>query len=198
MLTIVLYSDFFMLDALKEYKWYWRIEPDVQFYCDLTYDPFVEMARNRKVYGWTMATWERGETVASLFRETSDYKERHGYTTSALWTALISASWLPWPFRWFAAWFSLRDGHGDRWNRCHYWDNFEIADLDFFRSSAYQKYYQFLDSKGGFYFERVSRNALSHSLLGSIANSTSGETPPSTPSPSPCSSPPSRSTTSRT
>ncbi|SPO00887.1 related to alpha-1,2-mannosyltransferase [Cephalotrichum gorgonifer] len=156
-------GEFFLLDALKEYKWYWRIEPNVGFYCDLTYDPFVEMARNNKVYGWTMATWERGETVPSLFRVTSDYKEAHGYATTTLWTAFLSASWLPMPLRWLAAHFSLRDRYGDRWNRCHYWDNFEIADLDFFRGRAYQKYYRFLDGLGGFYAERWG-DASVHSL----------------------------------
>lgn len=144
------------MDALKQYKWYWRIEPNVEFYCDLTYDPFVEMARNKKVYGWTMATWERGETVTSLFRETSDFMHQNGLHQSSLWTTLLSGSWMPLPLRWAASWFRLRDRYGDRWNRCHYWDNFEIADLDFFRGNAYQKYYRFLDDKGGFYHERVS------------------------------------------
>lgn len=35
------YSGFFQdNELLKEYDYYWRIEPDVKFYCDLTYDPF--------------------------------------------------------------------------------------------------------------------------------------------------------------
>ena len=33
------------------------------------------------------------------------------------------------------------------------WSNFEIADLDFWRGEAYQKFFEFLDSKGGFYYE---------------------------------------------
>jgi hypothetical protein len=33
------------------------------------------------------------------------------------------------------------------------WSNFEIADMDWFRGEAYQKYFDFLEKKGGFYYE---------------------------------------------
>ena len=34
------------------------------------------------------------------------------------------------------------------------WSNFEIGDLDLWRSEAYSKFFDFLDRKGGFYYER--------------------------------------------
>jgi alpha 1,2-mannosyltransferase len=43
------------------------------------------------------------------------------------------------------------------------WSNFEIGDLDFWRSEAYTKYFEHLDSKGGFYYERWG-DAPVHSL----------------------------------
>ena len=33
------------------------------------------------------------------------------------------------------------------------WSNFEIADLDFWRSEAYTAYFNYLDRHGGFYYE---------------------------------------------
>ncbi len=33
------------------------------------------------------------------------------------------------------------------------WSNFEIADMDFWRGEAYQKFFDYLESKGGFYYE---------------------------------------------
>jgi hypothetical protein len=33
------------------------------------------------------------------------------------------------------------------------WSNFEIADLDFWRSEAYSKFFDYFESKGGFYYE---------------------------------------------
>ena len=33
------------------------------------------------------------------------------------------------------------------------WSNFEIADMNFWRGEAYTKFFEYLDSKGGFYYE---------------------------------------------
>jgi hypothetical protein len=33
------------------------------------------------------------------------------------------------------------------------WSNFEIADMDLWRSKAYSDYFDFLDEQGGFYYE---------------------------------------------
>ena len=41
---------------------------------------------------------------------------------------------------------------GDR-SRASVWSNFEIGDLDFWRGEAYSKFVEFLDEKGGFYYE---------------------------------------------
>ncbi|KAJ1718125.1 alpha-1,2-mannosyltransferase ktr1, partial [Coemansia biformis] len=40
------------------------------------------------------------------------------------------------------------------YNGCHFWSNFEIVDLSFYRSSAYQQYFDHLDRAGGFFYER--------------------------------------------
>ncbi|KAI1171906.1 glycolipid 2-alpha-mannosyltransferase [Nemania sp. FL0916] len=145
---------FYQVEALKKYKWYWRLEPDVDFSCYITYDPFREMARHNKVYGFTIALPEVGDTCPSLFRKVSDWKESQNIPSTSLWNAGISASWVPWPFRSHLKFLSHRDRHGDGWNLCHYWSNFEIADLDFFRGEQYQSLFQKLDRDGGFYYER--------------------------------------------
>lgn len=146
---------------LKKYKWYWRLEPDVDFNCAISYDPFVQMARHKKVYGFTIALWEIGKSCPGLFRSVADWKEMMGIPTNNLWKAMISASWVPFPFRRFMSWLPHRDAYGDEWSLCHYWSNFEIADMDFFRTRAYQDLFEYLDKKGGFYFERVSNSNLS-------------------------------------
>lgn len=35
------------------------------------------------------------------------------------------------------------------------WSNFEVADMDFWRGEAYQAYFQYLEIKGGFYYEVI-------------------------------------------
>ncbi|KAI2633628.1 glycosyltransferase family 15 protein [Hypomontagnella submonticulosa] len=156
-------GQFYQLDVLKKYKWYWRLEPDVDFNCAITYDPFVQMARHKKVYGFTIALWEVGKSCPGLFRSVADWKEMVGIPTNNLWKAMISASWVPFPFRRFMSWLPNRDAYGDAWSLCHYWSNFEIADMDFFRTRAYQDLFDYLDKKGGFYFERWGDAAV-HSL----------------------------------
>ncbi|KAF4511869.1 hypothetical protein G6O67_001073 [Ophiocordyceps sinensis] len=158
---------FFDHPALQQYKWYWRVEPDIEFTCAITYDPFVEMERHDKRYGYVIALWELGKTVPSLFRELSEYKARHRIATTSLWTALMDPSYLPWPLRRLLWWAPGRDGRGDLWNMCHFWSNFEIADLDFFRSPQYRDIFHFLDENGGFYYERWG-DAPVHSLAAAM------------------------------
>ena len=44
---------------------------------------------------------------------------------------------------------------GESYNMCHYWSNFEIARLDWFRSKEYEDFFQMMDRSGGFWMERV-------------------------------------------
>lgn len=153
--------------ALQSYRWYWRVEPSISFTCAITYDPFIEMERNHKTYGYTIALWEKGTTVPSLFRKLSEYKSRSRIAASSLWTAMIDPSYLPWPFRRLLRWSRNRDEYGDIWNMCHFWSNFEIADMDFFRSNEYRALFQLLDEDGGFYYERWG-DAPIHSLAAAM------------------------------
>jgi mannosyltransferase len=166
---VLIYAISFFFDhpAILPYKYYWRVEPSIRFTCALTYDPFVSMQTHKKRYGYNIALWERGQTVSSLFRKLSDFKSTHHFPTSPLWTAMIDASYMPWPFRRALAWLRNRDGNGDLWNMCHFWSNFEIADLEFFRSDIYRKVFEYLDREGGFYYERWG-DAPVHSLAAAM------------------------------
>ena len=44
---------------------------------------------------------------------------------------------------------------GEVYNMCHFWSNFEIANLDWFRSKEYEEFFQTMDRSGGFWMERV-------------------------------------------
>lgn len=47
----------------------------------------------------------------------------------------------------------MSDNGGDTYNLCHFWSNFEIASMDFWRGEAYSQFFDYLDSTGGFYYE---------------------------------------------
>ena len=46
---------FYRHPLLEKYKWYWRVEPDVHFRCDIDFDPFLFMEDHNKTYG----AWRR-------------------------------------------------------------------------------------------------------------------------------------------
>lgn len=76
---------FFDHPLVAKREWYWRVEPDVKFFCDLTYDPFVEMAKHNKKYGFTVAIQELYYTVPSLFKETKAFIKEYGIEVGLAW-----------------------------------------------------------------------------------------------------------------
>ncbi|KAF4005871.1 Glycolipid 2-alpha-mannosyltransferase family protein [Saccharomyces cerevisiae] len=64
---------FYKHPLVQKYEWYWRLEPDVEFFCDITYDPFLEMLRTNKKYGFTIIIPELYWTVPNLFRHTKSF-----------------------------------------------------------------------------------------------------------------------------
>lgn len=128
---------FYRHELLKNYKYYWRVEPDVKFFCDLDYDPFLIMQDQKKVYGFTISLYEYEATIPTLWQAVKEFiKEYPDLVHPDNAMAFIS------------------DDNGETYNRCHFWSNFEIGDLDLWRSEGYMKFFDFLDKKGGFYYER--------------------------------------------
>ncbi|KAJ1561102.1 alpha 1,2-mannosyltransferase 2.4.1, partial [Nowakowskiella sp. JEL0078] len=124
---------FFRHPLLEKFEWYWRLEPGVSFYCDVTYDPFVFLRLQNKVYGFNIALLEIRDTIPSLWALTRYFAIEQGIDNSTLLAFLA-------------------DETGD-YNGCHFWSNFEIARLDVWRSPGYLKYFEYLDKWGGFYYE---------------------------------------------
>ncbi|KDN52891.1 glycosyltransferase family 15 protein [Tilletiaria anomala UBC 951] len=148
-------SGFFYRHPLtKDLDYYWRVEPGIKLFCDLDYDPFLFMQMNNKTYGFTMALHEYVETVPTLYSATKQFFDLNPQymAKDASWHFLTDE-----PERHFDA----------GWNLCHMWSNFEIADLRFWRSEAYSKYFDHLDQAGGFFYERWG-DAPVHSLAVSI------------------------------
>ncbi|GME74983.1 unnamed protein product [Ambrosiozyma monospora] len=83
------YSGYFFNHPLvQELDWYWRVEPYVEFYCDLTYDPFVAMQETGKKYGFTIAIKELYNTVPNLFRYTRAFINKYNIQLPDTWDFL--------------------------------------------------------------------------------------------------------------
>lgn len=128
---------FWRNELLDEYDWYWRVEPGIDIHCDLDYDLFKYMEDNNKVYGFTISIHEFRKTIETLWDHTKKFiKENPQYIAKDNFMDFIS------------------DDNGETYNLCHFWSNFEIANLNFWRGEAYTKYFEYLDKTGGFFYER--------------------------------------------
>lgn len=141
---------FFHHELLKPYRYYWRVEPEVKFFCNLDYDPFKFMMEHNKTYGFTVSLVEWEQTIPTLWQRVKDFVRDHPQYLSK-----------------DNALHFLSDDGGNSYNLCHFWSNFEIADMDFWRGEAYQKFFEYLDSTGGFYYERWG-DAPVHSIAASL------------------------------
>ncbi|KAG9318504.1 glycolipid 2-alpha-mannosyltransferase-domain-containing protein [Chiua virens] len=141
---------FFRHELLQQYKWYWRVEPDVRYFCDVDYDPFLFMEDKNKIYGFTISMPDWEPTIPTLWDSVREFiAEYPQYLHPDNSMEFLS------------------DNSGETYNLCHFWSNFEIADMDFWRSEAYVKYFEFLEEKGGFYYERWG-DAPVHSIAVSL------------------------------
>ena len=63
--------------ALAKYDYYWRVEPDVHFFCDLDYDPFAFMREKGIKYGFTITVPEVPSTIPTLWSTTRRFMAQH-------------------------------------------------------------------------------------------------------------------------
>ncbi|KAJ2674670.1 hypothetical protein IWW42_001516 [Coemansia sp. RSA 1085] len=134
---------------LKDLDYYWRIEPDVHYFCDIPYDPFRYMRENNLKYGFTITPLEKPETVKTLWEHTRKWILENP-------KMIPEKSFIHWVVN-----------EKSQYTNCHFWSNFEIVDLSFYRSEAYESYFQQLDRAGGFFYERWG-DAPVHSMAAAI------------------------------
>ncbi|KAI3406077.1 hypothetical protein KGF56_001296 [Candida oxycetoniae] len=125
---------FYKQPMVRQYEYYWRIEPGIKLHCDVNQDVFRFMKENDKKYGFAISLFEYSETIPSLWSFVIDYISKQKSSRPEL---------LP----------MLQNGFG-WYNLCHFWSNFEIARVDVFDNYEYEQFFQYLDSKEGFYYER--------------------------------------------
>lgn len=136
---------FYKHPALATTQYYWRVEPKVHFFCDVDYDVFRYMQDNNKTYGFTINLYDSPQSIRTLWPETEKFMAEHPehvHENNAM-------DWLTDKTR--------RPEHFEKANgysTCHFWSNFEIADMTFWRSKAYEDYFNHLDRAGGFFYER--------------------------------------------
>jgi mannosyltransferase len=136
---------FYKHPALLNTRYYWRVEPHVHFFCDIDYDVFAYMQDHNKTYGFTINLYDSPESVSTLWPETEKFIAEHNdylHKNNAY-------DWVTDKKR--------RPEHNlkaNGYSTCHFWSNFEIGDMEFWRSKVYEDYFDYLDRAGGFFYER--------------------------------------------
>jgi mannosyltransferase len=136
---------FYHHPALEHTRYYWRVEPKVKFFCDIDYDVFRYMQDHNKTYGFNINLYDSPESIPSLWPETIKFLAAHPeylHENNAMKWLIDSEA---------------RPDHNEKahgYSTCHFWSNFEIADIDFWRSKPYEDYFNHLDRAGGFFYER--------------------------------------------
>lgn len=141
---------FFRHPLMLEYDWYWRVEPSIELFCDIKYDTFKYMADNNKKYSFVLSLLEYIDTIPSLWNSTKKFIKNYP-------EHIVPGNSLPF----------LSDDDGETYNKCHFWSNFEIGNLNWLRSSAYVDYFDSLDKDGGFFYERWG-DAPVHSIAAAL------------------------------
>jgi alpha 1,2-mannosyltransferase len=141
---------FFRHELMKKFEYYWRVEPSVELFCDIHYDPFKFMKDNKKKYSFVLSLYEYVETIPTLWDSVKSFMKKHPEHIE------IDNSMA-----------FLSDDNGETYNHCHFWSNFEIGNLDWLRSQAYLDFFDSLDRDGGFFYERWG-DAPVHSIGASL------------------------------
>jgi alpha 1,2-mannosyltransferase len=68
---------FFRHELMQNYDYYWRVEPDIDYYCDINFDPFKFMRENKKKYGWVISLHEYRETIETLWDSVKKFMEQY-------------------------------------------------------------------------------------------------------------------------
>jgi hypothetical protein len=182
--VLTCHSQFYKHELLQKYEWYWRLEPEITYFCDITYDPFIHMIRNKKTYGFTIAVKELRETVPNIFRYASAFKRMNNITSQGMWEMFVEKPKeepkdklpkddpkykkpLPQeilnsePGTGALPEIDPENMEGENYNMCHFWSNFEIVNLAWYRSKEYNDFFEMMDRSGGFWMERVSTHLVS-------------------------------------
>ncbi|GMM36365.1 hypothetical protein DASC09_036900 [Saccharomycopsis crataegensis] len=149
---------FYNHELLQDYEWYWRVEPDVKFFCDIDFDPFKYMIDNQKIYGTIIIPYEIADTIPTLWDTVKEFASTFSLSSKVFGTGDEKID---------NALYLISENNGETYNNCHFWTNFEISNLNFYRSELYQKFFNYLDDKKGFWYERWG-DAPIHSMAASL------------------------------
>jgi alpha 1,2-mannosyltransferase len=68
---------FFRHPLMLNYEYYWRVEPSIELYCDISFDPFRFMKEQNKKYSFVLSLYEYYETIPTLWDSVKKFIGNH-------------------------------------------------------------------------------------------------------------------------
>ncbi|CAH1777906.1 unnamed protein product [Owenia fusiformis] len=133
----------FETEIMHTAEWYWRLDDDSNILQHIDYDIFKHMENQNYKYGYALISQERDDCVLGLKNNFTHYIKTHNLTPT-----------------FFNEW-SWSDPVDQIYN------NFEIASLEFWRSSQVRDIIEYIDQSGGIYLARWG-DAPIHTMIVSI------------------------------
>jgi mannosyltransferase len=144
------YSGFFWRHpALAPYDWLWRLDTDIEFHCDVPYDPIQRLIESKALYGFIQvnddADWVQPSLASNVShfmfenRDLIPHDANHGF----VWNDAASVERA----------LTGTAGNEDWTRKCMY-NNFEISHKSIWEGKLYSKFFEYLDKAGGFFYER--------------------------------------------
>lgn len=94
---------FFQQELMLNYDYYWRVEPSVEYFCDIHYDPFRFMHENNKKYSFVLSLYEYAETIPTLWQSVKKFMQAHP-------EYIVEGNSMEF----------LSDDNGETYNKCHF------------------------------------------------------------------------------
>ncbi|KAJ4488223.1 nucleotide-diphospho-sugar transferase [Lentinula aciculospora] len=163
------YSGFFWKHhALAQYDWLWRLDTDIEFHCDIPYDPIQRMIDGGALYGFVQinadAVWVQPSLAGNVSEFLFDYYNTHPSSSDS--AVSIGNSGLPLAvpidvnhgFVWHSKEGIEKALGGEagskEWTKMCMYNNFEISHRSIWESEIYTAFFKHLDRAGGFFYER--------------------------------------------
>ena len=68
---------FFRHPLMDQFDYYWRVEPSIELFCDVHYDPFKFMKDNTTKYSFVLSLYEYVETIPTLWDSVKSFMKKH-------------------------------------------------------------------------------------------------------------------------
>ncbi|KAI8880641.1 glycosyltransferase family 15 protein [Backusella circina FSU 941] len=122
----------------RKAQYAWRVEPGSEYNCNMDDDPFLVMKTNNKKLGYVLTGKEASNTMPTLMERVKEFMSFYPE-----YILHENKTIMPW----------IVTDTGE-YNNCYMWSHFQIVDLSFFRTEAYQAFFDYLDNTGNFFYER--------------------------------------------